>query len=70
MLMRFGVLRKQLSELIKALALFLQHRLGREYLLIKKYTCQNGVRILVEQIPTVRSAAIGVWVKQGHEMKS
>jgi len=34
-------------------------------LLIKKYTCQNGVRIIVEQIPTVRSAAIGVWVKTG-----
>lgn len=36
-----------------------------ECLLIKKYTCQNGVRIVVEHIPTVRSAAIGVWVKTG-----
>lgn len=36
-----------------------------ECLLIKKYTCQNGVRIIVEDIPTVRSAAIGVWVKTG-----
>ncbi len=34
-------------------------------MLIKKYTCQNGVRIVVEHIPTVRSAAIGVWVKTG-----
>ena len=34
-------------------------------MLIKKYTCQNGVRIVVEDIPTVRSAAIGVWVKTG-----
>lgn len=33
--------------------------------MIKKYTCQNGVRIVVEQIPTVRSAALGVWVKTG-----
>ena len=36
-----------------------------ECLLIKKYTCQNGVRIVVEHIPTVRSAAIGVWIKTG-----
>jgi predicted Zn-dependent peptidase len=33
--------------------------------LIKKYTCQNGVRIVLENIPTVRSAAIGVWIKTG-----
>ncbi|MFE4704207.1 M16 family metallopeptidase [Peribacillus simplex] len=33
--------------------------------MIKKYTCQNGVRIVLENIPTVRSAAIGVWIKTG-----
>ncbi|MFF2287165.1 M16 family metallopeptidase [Peribacillus butanolivorans] len=33
--------------------------------MIKKYTCQNGVRIVLENIPTVRSAAIGVWIKIG-----
>jgi predicted Zn-dependent peptidase len=33
--------------------------------LIKKYTCQNGVRIILEQIPTVRSVAIGIWVGTG-----
>jgi predicted Zn-dependent peptidase len=33
--------------------------------LIKKYTCQNGVRIVLEQIPTVRSVAIGLWIKTG-----
>ena len=33
--------------------------------MIKKYTCQNGVRIILENIPTVRSAAIGVWIKTG-----
>jgi predicted Zn-dependent peptidase len=33
--------------------------------LIKKYTCQNGVRIVLEQIPTVRSVAIGVWIATG-----
>jgi predicted Zn-dependent peptidase len=33
--------------------------------LIKKYTCQNGVRIVLEQIPTVRSVAIGVWIGTG-----
>ncbi|RFU67819.1 pitrilysin family protein [Bacillus sp. V59.32b] len=33
--------------------------------MIKKYTCQNGVRIVLENIPTVRSAAIGIWIKTG-----
>lgn len=33
--------------------------------LIKKYTCQNGLRIVLEQIPTVRSVAIGVWIGTG-----
>lgn len=34
-------------------------------ILIKKYTCQNGVRIVLENIPTVRSVAIGVWIGTG-----
>ncbi|GGE65150.1 M16 family metallopeptidase [Priestia taiwanensis] len=33
--------------------------------MIKKYTCQNGVRIVLENIPTVRSVAIGVWINTG-----
>jgi predicted Zn-dependent peptidase len=33
--------------------------------LLKKYTCQNGVRIVLEQIPTMRSVAIGVWIGTG-----
>lgn len=33
--------------------------------MIKKYTCQNGVRIVLENIPTVRSVAIGIWIKTG-----
>ncbi|AXI39793.1 peptidase M16 [Bacillaceae bacterium ZC4] len=33
--------------------------------MIKKYTCQNGVRIILESIPTVRSVAIGVWIGTG-----
>lgn len=34
-------------------------------IVIKKYTCQNGVRIVLENIPTVRSVAIGVWIGTG-----
>lgn len=34
-------------------------------ILIKKYTCSNGVRIVLENIPTVRSVAIGVWIGAG-----
>ncbi|WP_071459491.1 M16 family metallopeptidase [Bacillus massilinigeriensis] len=42
--------------------------------MIKKYTCQNGVRIILEQIPTVRSVAIGIWIGTGsrneHQMNN
>jgi predicted Zn-dependent peptidase len=33
--------------------------------LINRYTCKNGVRIVLEKIPTVRSVAIGVWIHTG-----
>jgi predicted Zn-dependent peptidase len=33
--------------------------------LIIKYTCQNGVRVVLENIPTVRSVAIGIWIGTG-----
>lgn len=33
--------------------------------MINKYTCSNGVRIVLENIPTVRSVAIGVWIGTG-----
>jgi predicted Zn-dependent peptidase len=36
-----------------------------EILLIKKHTCQNGLRIVLEEIPTVRSVAIGIWIATG-----
>ena len=42
---------------------------GGDYL-IKKYTCQNGVRVVLENIPTVRSVAIGVWIGTGSRNES
>ena len=33
--------------------------------MIKRYTCQNGVRIVLENNPTVRSVGIGVWIGTG-----
>lgn len=33
--------------------------------MISKYVCQNGVRIIHEHMPHVRSVAIGVWIKAG-----
>ncbi|MEG9296704.1 pitrilysin family protein [Mangrovibacillus sp. Mu-81] len=33
--------------------------------MIKKHTCQNGLRIVLEEIPTVRSVAIGIWIATG-----
>lgn len=34
-------------------------------ILIEKYTSKNGVRIVLENIPTVRSVTIGIWVLTG-----
>ncbi|SET40138.1 Predicted Zn-dependent peptidase [Salinibacillus kushneri] len=33
--------------------------------MVKKYTCDNGLRIVLEEIPTVRSVSIGIWVLAG-----
>ncbi len=33
--------------------------------MVKKYTCSNGQRIVLEEIPNVRSVTIGVWVLTG-----
>ncbi|WP_018660138.1 M16 family metallopeptidase [Heyndrickxia acidiproducens] len=33
--------------------------------MIQKYTCKNGLRIVLEEIPTVRSVAIGIWIGIG-----
>lgn len=33
--------------------------------MIVRHTCKNGVRVVLEKIPTVRSVAIGVWIKTG-----
>ncbi|WP_084818856.1 pitrilysin family protein [Tepidibacillus sp. HK-1] len=32
---------------------------------MKRYTLTNGLRVVIEKIPTVRSVAIGIWVKTG-----
>ncbi|MCF6410618.1 M16 family metallopeptidase [Pseudalkalibacillus salsuginis] len=33
--------------------------------MITKHTCKNGVRIVTENIPSVRSVAIGIWIGTG-----
>ena len=33
--------------------------------MIEKRTLDNGVRIVIEQIPTVRSVSLGIWIKTG-----
>ncbi|NCU16482.1 M16 family metallopeptidase [Pallidibacillus pasinlerensis] len=38
--------------------------------MIKKYTCKNGVRIVLEEMPILRSVAIGIWVKNGSRHES
>ncbi|MET3697934.1 predicted Zn-dependent peptidase [Bacillus oleivorans] len=38
--------------------------------MLTKHICQNGVRIVLENIPTVRSVAIGVWIGTGSRNES
>ncbi|HET7658518.1 MAG TPA: pitrilysin family protein, partial [Bacillales bacterium] len=38
--------------------------------MVTRYQCSNGVRILLEKIPAVRSAAIGIWVGTGSRNES
>ncbi|MFD4704204.1 M16 family metallopeptidase [Gottfriedia sp. NPDC058432] len=33
--------------------------------MIVRHTCKNGVRVVIEHISTVRSVALGVWIKTG-----
>lgn len=32
---------------------------------MEKYILSNGIRVVIEQIPTVRSVAFGIWIKAG-----
>ena len=38
--------------------------------MVTKLKCQNGVRILVENLPYVRSVSMGIWVNVGSENES
>jgi predicted Zn-dependent peptidase len=37
---------------------------------IEKYTLKNGVRVIFERIPTVRSVALGIWIGTGSKNES
>src|SRR5699024_1075947 len=38
--------------------------------MVEKYTCKNGLRIVLEPVPTVRSITIGIWVLTGSRNES
>ncbi|MDR7072191.1 M16 family metallopeptidase [Fictibacillus barbaricus] len=38
--------------------------------MIIRHTCSNGVRVVLENIPTVRSVAIGVWIGTGSRFEN
>ncbi|WP_066173131.1 M16 family metallopeptidase [Bacillus marinisedimentorum] len=38
--------------------------------MITKHTCKNGLRIVIEKIPTVRSVATGIWIGTGSRNES
>lgn len=38
--------------------------------MIQKRTCENGVRIVTEKIPSVRSVALGIWVGTGSKYET
>lgn len=35
------------------------------YALIEKHTCKNGLRVVLEKVPAVRSVTIGIWILTG-----
>jgi len=37
---------------------------------IEKYTLDNGVRVIIEKIPTVRSVALGIWIGTGSKYEN
>jgi len=37
---------------------------------IQRHTCENGLRIVTEKIPSVRSVAIGIWVGTGSKYEN
>lgn len=38
--------------------------------MIQRHTCDNGLRIVTERIPSVRSVALGIWVGTGSKYES
>ncbi|MGC5324066.1 M16 family metallopeptidase [Brevibacillus sp. SYSU BS000544] len=38
--------------------------------MIQRYTCENGLRIVTEKIPSVRSVALGIWVGTGSKFEN
>lgn len=38
--------------------------------MIQRHTCENGLRIITEKIPSVRSVALGVWVGTGSKFET
>lgn len=38
--------------------------------MIQRHTCENGLRIVTEKIPSVRSVAIGIWVGTGSKYEN
>ncbi len=38
--------------------------------MIQRYTCENGLRIVTEKIPSVRSVALGIWVGTGSKYEN
>lgn len=38
--------------------------------MLTKHTCKNGLRVVLERIPTVRSVSIGVWIGTGSRFET
>lgn len=39
-------------------------------MMIETYRCKNGLRIVLESVPTVRSVTIGIWVRTGSRQET
>src|SRR5690625_1019159 len=38
--------------------------------MIERHTCKNGLRIVLEQVPSVRSVTMGIWVLAGSKYET
>jgi predicted Zn-dependent peptidase len=62
----FGTCPKETDKNLRAFLRTIQ----RGIYVIQRYTCDNGLRIVTEKIPSIRSVALGIWVGTGSKYEN